>query len=55
MQQAENLVYKFSSQQLNICDQGFIECEWICPNSDEPLREVEQELLVDLEKLTQKE
>ena len=55
MQQAESLVYKFSLQQLNICDQGFTECEWTYLNSDELLREVEHELLVDYEKPTQKE
>ena len=55
MRPAENLVYKFSLQRLSICDQGFTECEWTYLNSDEPLREVDHELLVDCEKLTQKE
>ena len=54
MQPAENLAYKSSLQRLNICDLEFIECEWIYQNNDEPLREVEHELLVDLEKLIQK-
>ena len=55
MQQAENLVYKSSSQPLNICDLEFTECEWIYQNSDELLHDDEHELLVDLEKPTQKE
>ena len=54
MQQVENLVYKSSSQQLNTCDLEFIECEWIYPSSDEPLRDDEHELLVDSEKQTLK-
>ena len=54
MRQVENHVYKSNLQQLNICDLEFTECEWTYPNSDEPLREVELELHVDLEKPTQK-
>ena len=55
MQRVENLVYKSNSQQLNICDLEFIECEWICPNSDELPRDDEHEQHVDYEKLTLKE
>jgi len=55
MQRVENHVYRFSSQQLSICDLESTECEWICPNSDEPLRDDELELHVDYEKPTQKE
>ena len=54
MLQVENLVYKSSSQRLNICDLEFTECEWIYPNSDELLRDDELEPLVDSEKQTQK-
>ncbi len=54
MQQVENHVYKSSSQRLNICDQEFIECEWICPSSDERLRDDELEPRVDSEKQTLK-
>ena len=52
---AESLVYKFSLQQLSICDLEFIECEWIYPSSDELQVEDDHELLVDLEKQTRKE
>jgi len=55
MQRVENLAYKSSSQRLNICDLEFIECEWICPSSDELLRDDELEPLVDSEKQTLKE
>ena len=55
MLQAENLVYKFSSQRLSICDLEFTECEWIYLNSDERLRDDEHELLVDSEKPIRKE
>ena len=55
MQRVENLVYKFSSLQLNICDLEFIECEWIYQNSDEQLVDDEHEPLVDYEKLILKE
>jgi hypothetical protein len=55
MQRVGNHVYKSSLQRLNICDLEFTECEWICPNSDELLRDDEHELLVDYEKPTQKE
>ena len=54
MQQAENLVCKSSWQQLNICDLEFIECEWICPNSDELPHDDEHEQHVDYEKQTLK-
>ena len=54
MQRVENHVYKFSLQQLNICDLEFTECEWICPSNDELLHDDEHEPLVDFEKLIQK-
>ena len=55
MPQVENLVYKSSLQRLNIWDLEFIECEWICPNSDELPHDDEHEQHVDYEKLTLKE
>ena len=55
MQRVENLVYRSNSQQSNICDLEFTECEWTYPNSDEQLHDDEHELLVDYEKQTQKE
>ena len=55
MQRVENLVYRSSLQQLNICDLEFIECEWIYLNSDELQVDDEHELLVDYEKLIPRE
>ena len=55
MPQVENLVYKSSSQQLSICDQEFIECEWIYPNNDELQVDDDLEQHVDYEKLILKE
>ena len=50
MQLAENLVCKSNLQPSSICDQEFIECEWIYLNNDELQVDDELEQLVDLEK-----